>query len=135
LEELQNRLALRDMPPDTVGLWLLSPTPPGFRIVTLTCYCNFLVCDSTVDTFDYHIKFILHKNRYQLFCFSFFQTFEPIFNSLLCMFVGREQDCNLGRNGYPITIPLCRFMQEHNIKKIEFFLFSNFEDFLLFYQV
>jgi len=35
----------------------------------------FSVCDSTVDTFDYHIKFFLHKNRYQLFCFYFFQAF------------------------------------------------------------
>jgi len=67
------------MSPDTVGLWLLAgwTLPPSFHVVTLAshlaCYCNFLVCDSTVDTFDYHIKFILHKNCYQLSAFAFFK--------------------------------------------------------------
>jgi len=43
----------------------LLPSAPSFHIITLTCYYNFLVCDSTADTFDYHIKLTLHKNRYQ----------------------------------------------------------------------
>jgi len=33
--------------------------PPRFHVVTLTRYYNCLVRDSTIDTFDYHIKLLL----------------------------------------------------------------------------
>jgi len=81
------------MPPDTVvsGYWAL---PLDFHVVTLICYYNFLVWCCTVDMFDYHIKLILHKNRYQMFCFYFVQFLRQfsIHHSQICW---RRTGCNL----------------------------------------